>query len=167
MISMLGRNTGAEPPRHGDCARVEVTRCQGPNQGGEVYPAHWEVACKYLSAALVLLVQTKFNKSFRQVFASHLPERWIHFIPLIRTLTTGHFHPGTVTMPGGFCPIIPPQHCNHSGTTKYSSPAPQKTTSSATRRRRLHTLATGSDTKSRTSPSLPIWTRVPPAAVYG
>ena len=55
VISMLGRNTGAEPPRHGDCARVEVTRCQGPNQGGEVYPAHWEVACKYLSEALVKL----------------------------------------------------------------------------------------------------------------
>ena len=55
-----------------------------------------------IPAALVRLIQTEFNKSFRQVFTSHLPVHWPHLNPLIRTLTTGHFHPDTVTMPGGF-----------------------------------------------------------------
>ena len=55
-----------------------------------------------MPAALVILIQTKFNESFRQVFTSHLPVRWPHLTPLIRTLTTGHFRPDTVTMPGGF-----------------------------------------------------------------
>ena len=53
-------------------------------------------------AALVQHIQTDFNESFRQVFSSHLPVRWPHFTPLIRTLTTGHFHPDTVTMSVGF-----------------------------------------------------------------
>ena len=55
-----------------------------------------------MPAALVRLIQTEFNKSFRQVFTSHLPVRWPHLTPLIRTLMTGHFRPDTVTMPGGF-----------------------------------------------------------------
>ena len=42
------------------------------------------------------------NESFRKVLTSHLPVRWPHLTPLIRTLTTGHFRPYTVTMPGGF-----------------------------------------------------------------
>ena len=53
-------------------------------------------------SALVGLIQTEFNKSFSQVFTSHLPVCWPHYTPLIITLTTGHFHPGTVNMPGGF-----------------------------------------------------------------
>ena len=60
-----------------------------------------------MPAALVQLIQTEFNDSFRQVFTSHLPVRWPHFNPLIRTLTTGNFHPGTVTMPGGFRLSLP------------------------------------------------------------
>ena len=60
-----------------------------------------------MPVSLVRLVQTKFNESFRQVFTSHLPLRWTHFIPLIPTLTTGHFHPDTVTVLGDFLPSIP------------------------------------------------------------
>ena len=55
-----------------------------------------------MPAALVRLIQTDLNESFRQVFTSHLPMRWSHLIPLIRALTTGHFRPDTITMPGGF-----------------------------------------------------------------
>ena len=72
-----------------------------------------------MPAALVRLVQTDFNESFRQVFTSHLLVRWPHLTPLIRTLTTGHFRPDTVTMPGGFrhnVPTAPPS---------YMSAAPQ------------------------------------------
>ena len=69
-----------------------------------------------MPAALVRLIQTKFSDILQQVFTSHLPVRWPHFTPLIRTLATGHFHPSTVTMPGGFRTNTP------------RSPAPPKTT---------------------------------------
>ena len=36
-----------------------------------------------MPAALVQLVQTEFNKRFRQVFTRHLPVRWPHVTPLI------------------------------------------------------------------------------------
>ena len=65
----------------------------------------------------VRLIQTEFNESFRQVFTSHLPMLWTHFTSLIRTLTTGHFRPDTVTMMGGFwhnltTPITPYRNTN-------------------------------------------------------
>ena len=60
-----------------------------------------------MPAALVILIQTEFNKSFRQVFTSHLLVRWPHITPLVRTLTTGHFRPDTVTMPSGFRINVP------------------------------------------------------------
>ena len=66
-----------------------------------------------MPAALVILIQTEFNKSFRQVFTSHLPVHWPYLTPLIITLTTGHFRPDTVTMPGGFrlnVPTAPPSY---------------------------------------------------------
>ena len=50
-------------------------------------------------AALIHLVQTEFNESFRKVFFSPLPVHWPHFSPLIRTLTTGHFWAIYVSMP--------------------------------------------------------------------
>ena len=84
-----------------------------------MWPAHREVAREDLSEALVRLVQTEFNKSFRQAFTSHLPVRCPHLTPLIRTLTTGHFRPDTVTIPSGFrlnFPTAPPS---------YRSAAPQ------------------------------------------
>ena len=60
-----------------------------------------------MPAALVRLIQTNFNESFRQVFTSHLPVRWPHLTPLIRNLTTGNFRHDTVTMPGGFRINVP------------------------------------------------------------
>ena len=57
--------------------------------------------------SLVRLIQTEFNESFQQVFTSHLPVRWTHMTPLIRTLTTGNFRPDTVTIPGGFRLNVP------------------------------------------------------------
>ena len=60
-----------------------------------------------IPAALVRLIQTEFNESSRQVFTNHLPLRYPHLTPLIRTLTTGHFRPDTVTMPGGFRLNVP------------------------------------------------------------
>ena len=35
-----------------------------------------------MPAALVRLIQTQFNESFRQVFTSHLLVRWPHLTPL-------------------------------------------------------------------------------------
>ena len=60
-----------------------------------------------IPAALVRLIQTEFNESFLQAFTSHLPVRWPRFIHLIRTLTTRHFNPGTVTMPVEFQQSLP------------------------------------------------------------
>ena len=62
---------------------------------------------KDIPTALVLLIQSEFNWSFHQVFTRHLPVRWPHFTPLIHTLATGQFQPGTVTMPGGFWHSLP------------------------------------------------------------
>ena len=60
-----------------------------------------------IPAALVRLIQIEFNESFFQVFTSYLPVCWPHFTPLIRTLTTGHFHPDTITIPGWFQKNLP------------------------------------------------------------
>ena len=37
------------------------------------------------------IVHTKFNESFRKVFMRPLSVLWPHFVPLVRTLTMGHF----------------------------------------------------------------------------
>ena len=66
-----------------------------------------EGAQQDMPAALVRLIQTEFNKSFQKVFTSHLPVRWPHLTPLIRTLTTGNFRPNTITMPDGFRLNVP------------------------------------------------------------
>ena len=73
-----------------------------------------------MPTALVRLIQTELNESFRQVFASHLPVRWSHLNPLIRTLTTRHFRPDTVTMPVGFRLNMP------TAPQTYRSAPPQK-----------------------------------------
>ena len=70
----------------------EVNSCLGAQSGAQ----------QDMPDALVRLIQTDFNERFQQFFTSHLPVRWSHLTSLIRTLTTGHFRPGTVTMPGGF-----------------------------------------------------------------
>ena len=61
-----------------------------------------------MPAALICLVHTEFNESFRQVFMIPLPVRWPHFAPLVRTLTTGHFRANSVSMTGGFKDHTPP-----------------------------------------------------------
>ena len=77
-----------------------------------------------MPATLVTLIQTEFNKSFRQVFTSHLPVRWTHLTPLIRTLTMGHFRPDTVTMPGGFRHNLPAALTPHQATAPPQRTAP-------------------------------------------
>ena len=74
--------------------------------------------------ALVRLIQTDFNESLRHIFTSHLPVRWPHFTPLIRTLTTGQFHLDTINMPGGFrhnLPTVTKPHQNTAPTYKTST----------------------------------------------
>ena len=60
-----------------------------------------------MPATLIRLIQTEFNESLRQALTIHLPVRWPHLTPLIRTFITCQFHPGIVTMPGGFRQSIP------------------------------------------------------------
>ena len=81
------------------------------------------------------LTQSEFNESFRQVFTIHLPVRWPHFTPLIRTLTTGHLHLGTVTMHRGFRTSTP------------SSPTPPRR--AAPPPKTQHTAQKGGDTSMR------------------
>ena len=42
----------SEPPGHGDRVGVEVSCCQGSDEGGRVWPAHQELAGENLSEAL-------------------------------------------------------------------------------------------------------------------
>ena len=79
-----------------------------------------------MPAALVQFFQTEFNESFRQVFTNHLQVLWPHFTPLILTLTTCHFHPGTVTILGGFRSSTPA-----SLTQQWTAALPLKTSESA------------------------------------
>ena len=58
--------------------------------------------------ALICLVQTGFNESFWKVFVKPLSVRWPHFMPLLRTLTTGHFRANMVSIPGDFKDHPPP-----------------------------------------------------------
>ena len=59
--------------------------------------------------ALIRLIQTEFNESFRQVFMIPLPVRRPHFVPLVKTLTTVHFRAKSVSMSGSFKDPLPPQ----------------------------------------------------------
>ena len=77
-----------------------------------------------MPSALVRLTQTDFNESFRKIFTSHLPVRWPHLTPLIRTLTTGHFRPDAVTMPGGFQHNLPVVITPHRATALTQRTAP-------------------------------------------
>ena len=87
---------------------------------------------KDMPAALIRLIQTDFNETFCQVFTSHLPVCWPHFTPLIRTLTTGHFHPDIVTMMGGFRQNQP------TDIVPYRRTAPSQNKSTAQRRGDLY-----------------------------
>ena len=112
--------------------------------------------------ALVQLIQNEFNKSFRQVFTSHLPVRWPHFNTLIRTLTKRHFHPDTVTIQGG----VPAQPTNRHHATPDHSPTLQKI-NSAEVRRAVYRHITGGGTKSSTTAPPPSRTGVQTLAVHG
>ena len=55
-----------------------------------------------ITAALVRPVQNEFNEILQKVFTRHIHVRWPHFSSLIRTLITGHLHPGTNKINGVF-----------------------------------------------------------------
>ena len=57
----------SESPWHGDRAGAEVSRRQGSNDGGQVWPAHREVAGENLSEALIELSLDESNKGVRNV----------------------------------------------------------------------------------------------------
>ena len=79
-------------------------------------------------SALIHLIQTEFNESFRQVFVIPLPVRWSHFAPLVRNLTTGHFRASSVSIPGGFKDLkSPPQKTRHQQQGNPAPPAAPRT----------------------------------------
>ena len=62
-----------------------------------------------IPTALVQLIQTDFNESFRQIFTSVLLVRSPELMPLMITLTTGHFRPESVYMSGRLGNVAPNQ----------------------------------------------------------
>ena len=108
-----------------------------------------------IPAALARLVQKYFNKSFRKFFVSHLPVLWLQFTPLIRNLTTGHFHPEKVTMSAHQCH----QEYLPTPSIKYNN--------KGNRGRCHYPLSPGCGAKYRTSTSPPSWSRVLPLTVDG
>ena len=61
------RNVVSEPPGHGDRVGAGVSRRQGSDEGGRVWPAHWEVAGENLSEALVELGLNESDDGGRHV----------------------------------------------------------------------------------------------------
>ena len=61
------RHVVSEPPGHGDRVGAEGSRCQGSYEGGQVWPAHWEVAGENLSEALVELGLNEYDEGGRHV----------------------------------------------------------------------------------------------------
>ena len=57
----------SEPPWHGDCVGAEYSCCQGSDEGGQVWPAHREVAGENLSEALIELILDDSNEGGRHV----------------------------------------------------------------------------------------------------
>ena len=57
----------SEPPGHGDRVGAEVSRRQGSDERGQVWPAHWEVAGENLLKALVELILNESDKGSRHV----------------------------------------------------------------------------------------------------
>ena len=56
-----------EPPRHGDSVRVEVSDCQGSDEGSKVGPEHREVAGEDLAEALVKISLNESNEGGQHV----------------------------------------------------------------------------------------------------
>ena len=61
------RQVVLEPPWHGDRIGAEVSRCQGSDEGGQVRPAHREVAGENISEALVEISLGESNEGGRHV----------------------------------------------------------------------------------------------------
>ena len=61
------RHVYPEPSGHGDLVGAEVSCRQGSDEGGQVWPAHREVAGENLSEALVELGLDNSNKGGRHV----------------------------------------------------------------------------------------------------
>ena len=67
MWSERCRKVVSEPPWYSDRVGAEVSRCQGYDEGGQVWPAHQEVAGENLSEALVEISMDESNKGGRKV----------------------------------------------------------------------------------------------------
>ena len=61
-----------EPPGHGDRVGAEVSGCQGSDEGGQVWPAHREVAGENFPEALVELVLNESDEGGRHVLLAPL-----------------------------------------------------------------------------------------------
>ena len=57
------RHVESESYGHGDHVGSEVYRCQGSDEGGQVWPAHQDVAGENLSEALVELVLMSLTRA--------------------------------------------------------------------------------------------------------
>ena len=65
--SELCRHICLETPGHGDRVGAEVSCCQGSNEGGQVLPAHREVAGENIPEALVDLGLNESDEGGRHV----------------------------------------------------------------------------------------------------
>ena len=61
------RHVEPEPSGHGKRVGAEVSRFQGTDDGGQVWPAHREVAGENLSEALVELGLNEYDEGGRHV----------------------------------------------------------------------------------------------------
>ena len=117
-----------------------------------------------IPAAPIIILYTEFKERLQKVLASQPLVNWPHFTPLIWTLTPGHFHPGTVTMPKGFRPIILKKPAP---LREISTPPPPSKNSSTERGGNHCPITPGSGIESHPSPSPPIWTRLPSPKIHG
>ena len=64
----------------------------------------WQPA---LTVALLCLLQTDLNESFRQALERHQQVRWTDFERLRQNLATGKFRSHSIALPGAFTPQAP------------------------------------------------------------
>ena len=71
-----------EPLRHGHSVRVEVSGCQGSDEGSKVGPSHREVGGEDLAEALVELSLNESKEGFRHILLDRClgSEAGVHFI---------------------------------------------------------------------------------------
>ena len=62
-----GWKAEAETPRHGDCARVEISCGERSDEGIKVGPAHREMAGEDLAEAIVELSLNELNEGGRHI----------------------------------------------------------------------------------------------------